>query len=66
VEKHFSYKPALVYEATGHYHRVLLHFFSSKGFKMVILNPIQSASAKNSNIRNLKSDQIDSLRITYV
>ena len=66
VEKHFGHKPVLVCEATGHYHRVLLHFFSRKGFKMVILNPIQSASTKNINIRKVKSDQIGSLRIAYV
>jgi transposase len=66
VEKHFRCKPVLVCEATGHYHRLLTHFFSDKGFKVVVLNPIQSAGMKNINIRKVKSDQVDALRIAYV
>lgn len=66
VEKHFGHKPVLVCEATGHYHRILLHFFSHKGFKVVVLNPIQSACVKNLSIRKIKTDEIDSLRIAYV
>lgn len=66
VEKHFGCKPVLVCEATGHYHRILLHFFSHKGFEMVVLNPIQSACVKNINIRKVKTDEIDSLRIAYL
>jgi transposase len=66
VEKHFGRKPVLVCEATGHYHRILLHFFSHKGFKVAVINPIQSACVKNLNIRKIKTDEIDSLRIAYV
>lgn len=65
-EKHFGCKPVLVCEATGHYHRILLHFFSHKGFEMVVLNPIQSACVKNINIRKVKTNEIDSLRIAYL
>ena len=66
VEHHFGCKPVLVCEATGHYHRSLAHFFLNNGFKVVILNPIQSAAMKNINIRKIKSDEVDSLRIAYV
>lgn len=66
VEKKFNCKPVLVCEATGHYHRILLHFFTHKGFKVVVLNPIQSACIKNLCIRKIKTDEVDSLRLAYI
>lgn len=66
VEKKFNCKPVLVCEATGHYHRILFHFFSHKGFKVVVLNPIQSACVKNLSIRKIKTDEVDSLRLAYI
>ena len=50
-------------EATGHYSDNLVSFLFSKGFKIGIINPIQTDSLRNSNIRKTKNDKIDTFLI---
>lgn len=50
-------------ESTGHYSDNLVSFLFDKGFKIGIVNPIQSDSLRNSNIRKTKNDKIDTFLI---
>lgn len=50
-------------ESTGHYSDNIVSFLHSKGFKIGIINPIQTDSLRNSNIRKTKNDKIDTLLI---
>lgn len=50
-------------ESTGHYSDNIVSFLFSKGFKIGIINPIQSDALRNSNIRKTKNDKIDTFLI---
>lgn len=50
-------------ESTGHYSDNLVSFLFSKGYKIGIINPIQSDSLRSSNIRKTKNDKIDTFLI---
>jgi len=50
-------------ESTGHYSDTLVAFLFSKGFNIGIINPIQTDSLRNSNIRKTKNDKIDTFLI---
>lgn len=51
-------------ESTGHYSDNIVSFLYSKGFKIGIINPIQTDSLRNSNIRKTKNDKIDTFLIS--
>lgn len=51
-------------ESTGHYSDNIVSFLYSKGFKVGIINPIQTDSLRNSNIRKTKNDKIDTFLIS--
>ena len=51
-------------ESTGHYGDNLICFLFPKGFKIGIINPIQTNSLRSSNIRKTKNDKIDTFLIT--
>lgn len=62
---HFSKDDILIgLESTAHYGNNLIFYFHNKGFKVAIINPIQTATLRKSNIRKVKNDKIDSLLIT--
>lgn len=46
-------------ESTGHYSDNLVSFLFSNTYKIGIINPIQTDSLRNSNIRKTKNDKID-------
>ena len=50
-------------ESTGHYGDNLIYFLFPKGFKIGIINPIQTNSLRSSNIRKTKNDKIDTFLI---
>lgn len=50
-------------ESTGHYGENLIQFLHNKGFKLGIINPIQTDALRNSNIRKTKTDKIDTYLI---
>ena len=50
-------------EATGQYWLGVYSFFLEKGFAVKVLNPIQTESFRNLNIRKCKTDTIDSINI---
>lgn len=53
-------------ESTAHYGNNLLLFLVPKGYKVVLINPIQTASLRKNNIRKTKTDRVDALLICKV
>ena len=52
-------------EATGHYWIPLYSFLHGKGFRLHVINPIQSDSLRNFTIRGAKTDSIDCFLIAH-
>lgn len=50
-------------ESTAHYAENLTSFLFTRGFKICIINPIQTSSLRKSNIRKTKTDSVDTLLI---
>jgi len=46
-------------ESTAHYGENLICFLYDKGFNVCIINPIQTAAIRKSNIRKTKTDKVD-------
>ena len=50
-------------ESTAHYGDNLVRFLISRGFKVCVLNPIQTSSLRKNNIRKTKTDKVDTFVI---
>lgn len=50
-------------ESTAHYAENLICFLFQRHFQVCVINPIQTAALRKSNIRKTKTDQVDSLMI---
>ena len=50
-------------ESTGHYAENLIQFLFERNYKVVVINPIQTDSLRDSNIRKTKTDKIDTMLI---
>ncbi len=62
--KNFQINDCLIgLESTGHYGDNLICFLFPKGFKIGLINPIQTDSLRSSNIRKTKNDKIDTFLI---
>ena len=48
-------RPVCIMEATAHYHRILYKQLADNGYTVMVINPIQSGSIKNVDIRNIKT-----------
>jgi transposase len=59
-------KPHVVLEATGNYSKPIVQHFQQLGYKIVVLNPLQTSTQKRKNIRKVKTDPIDTYRIAQV
>lgn len=66
VEKEFAAKPVIVMEATGHYHKILFYSLNKAGYDVCIINPIQSDSIRNLDIRKVKNDKVDAKKIALL
>lgn len=55
-----------VMESTAHYHRILEAYLRRSGIDVVVINPLQSGSMKNLEIRKIKSDRTDAKRIAQL
>ena len=51
--------PLIGLESTGHYAENLIYFLFERGYKIGLINPIQTDSLRDSNIRKTKTDKID-------
>ena len=50
-------------ESTAHYGNNLLLFLVPKGFKVALINPIQTSTMRKNNIRKTKTDKVDTFII---
>lgn len=50
-------------ESTGIYSENLICFLFDSGFKLAVINPIQTAALRKTNIRKTKTDKLDTLLI---
>lgn len=66
AETAFSEKPVIVMESTAHYHRIIAQFLQSSGYEVLVINPMQSESMTNINIRKVKSDKSDAHRLALL
>lgn len=48
-------------ESTAHYAENVIFFLNSNGFKLAVINPIQTAFMSKTGIRKTKTDKVDSL-----
>lgn len=55
-----------VMESTAHYHRLLEQHLRRIGVNVTVINPIQSGSLKNLEIRKVKSDRTDAKRLAQM
>ncbi len=56
-------EPAVVLEATGHYHRSLVAYLEREGHRHYIVNPLQSKRAKGAQLRKVKTDAVDACHL---
>lgn len=50
-------------ESTAHYGEVFAQFFFKHGFKVAIVNPLQTSAIRKAGIRKTKTDKIDSFNV---
>ena len=50
-------------ESTAHYAENLIFFLFNRGYKVVVINPLQTAALRRSSIRKTKTDKVDSFLI---
>ena len=50
-------------EATGHYAENLIQFLYERNYSVAVINPIQTDSLRDSNIRKTKTDKVDTMLI---
>lgn len=50
-------------ESTAHYGETLINHLLAKGYNLAVINPIQTATLRKTNIRNTKTDSIDALLV---
>ena len=66
IEEEFNNSPKVFCESTGIYHLTLLHFLINNQVDILVINPLITNSNKNSNIRKVKNDKLDSLSIAKI
>ncbi len=64
--KDFEATATVVVESTGHYHKILKRALDLHGIRVVVVNPIQSDSIKNLDIRKVKNDKMDARRLAML
>jgi transposase len=65
-EKDFGCSPIVIMESTGHYHKILFHALAQREIDVIIVNPIQSDSIKNLDVRKVKNDKWDAKRLALL
>lgn len=60
----FSTKDIIIgLESTAHYGENFINFFFQKGFKIAVINPLQTSHLRKANIRDTKNDHLDSITV---
>ena len=64
VEEIENFQDCLIgLESTGHYAENLIQFLYERNYSIAVINPIQTDSLRDSNIRKTKTDKIDTMLI---
>lgn len=66
AEGFYGVNAVCIMEATSYYHRPMYQFLKEHGYTVIVINPIQSGSIKNINIRNMKNDKVDAYRLALL
>lgn len=59
LKEHTGEDIIVIFEATGHYHRIVATYLTSIGVKYFIINPLLSKRAKSAQLRKVKTDAAD-------
>lgn len=63
VEKESGCRPAIILEATGHYHYPLVEWAEENNYVLYILNPLLAQRAKKTRLRKVKTDKVDAIHL---
>jgi transposase len=66
AEDKFQMKSQIFLESTGIFHFPLFCFLKNEGFEVFVLNPLITHSTKNADIRKVKNDKFDSIKIAKI
>jgi transposase len=66
LQKQSNCKPDIVLEATGNYYKAITNYFYDHDYSVYVLNPLQTSSEKRKSIRKVKTDPVDTYRISQV
>lgn len=56
-------RPTMILDSTGHYHVPVVRFQEDHGYAYVLLNPLIAHKAKQSSLRKVKTDAVDTYRL---
>ncbi|OUS67603.1 IS110 family transposase [Paenibacillus sp. MY03] len=59
LEQQSGFKPQIILEPTGHYHRVLVQYLQREAFEVILVNPLQAQRARRTGLRKVKTDESD-------
>lgn len=63
IEKNSGCRPAIILEATGHYHLPVVQCLEENNYVHIVLNPLTSQRAKRSQLRKVKTDVEDAYHL---
>lgn len=63
IESFTGKRPAVVLEATGHYHSSVVQFMDENQYLYIVINPLLSHQAKKANLRKVKTDAADAYQL---
>lgn len=63
LESFTGQRPAVVLEATGHYHSPVVQFLDEHQYLYIVINPLISYQAKKTNLRKVKTDIADAYEL---
>ena len=66
VEQAFEARPVCVMESTSHYHKRLFEYLTENGYEVAVVNPLQSKSLQDIDIRDAKTDRLDAYRLALL
>ena len=66
AEQTYQLQSRILLESTGIYHYPVMNYFSGKGFRVSIVNPIITKSSSNISIRKVHNDKFDSKKVALL
>jgi transposase len=63
IEKVSGVRPAVILEATGHYHQPVVQVIEKQEYLLMVINPLASQRAKKSQLRKVKTDAVDAFHL---